>query len=115
MLIRKLKYIAHCLIVILTITSCVEDVDFEQAENLTLTPVVASSVVYTDVAASRFSDNGTELQVVRDSIANIEIFTEQFVIDNLVSIYSKMMLASQASQTVSTQALNDKHLLYWKT
>ncbi|WP_422107392.1 hypothetical protein [Winogradskyella sp.] len=69
---------------ILAITSCVKDVDFEQAENLTLTPVVASSVVYTDVEASRFSENGMELEVVRDSITNIEIFTEQFVMDNLV-------------------------------
>ncbi len=65
-------------------SSCVKDVDFNQADNLVLTPVVASSVVYTDVEASRFSENGIELQVVRDSIANIEIFNEQFVIDNLV-------------------------------
>ncbi|WP_111682095.1 hypothetical protein [Winogradskyella tangerina] len=84
MLNSKLNYIVCFFILILTCTSCVKDVDFNQAENLTLTPIVAASVVYTDVEASRFSENGTEIETVRDSIANIEIFTEQFVIDNLV-------------------------------
>ncbi|WP_299361242.1 hypothetical protein [Winogradskyella sp.] len=77
--------------------SCVEDVDFDQAEDLTLTPVVASSVVYTDVEASRFSENGIELEQVSDTIANIEIFTEEFVIDNLV----RTELIFEATNTIN--------------
>ena len=85
-----------CLLIFI-ITSCVKDVDFEQAENLMLTPVVTSSVVYMDVEASRFSLNGMELEEVSDTIANIEIFSEEFVIDNLV----KAELVFEATNTIN--------------
>lgn len=99
MLDSKLNYIACCFILLLTCIACVKDVDFDQAEDLTLTPIVAASVVYTDVPASRFSENGVEIQVVRDSIANIELFTEQFVIDNLV----RTDLVFEATNSISRE------------
>ncbi|WP_299111205.1 hypothetical protein [uncultured Winogradskyella sp.] len=80
---RKIYSILYSFI-ILMITSCVKDVDFDQADDFSLTPVLAASVVYTNVEASRFSENGMELETVSDTIANIEIFTDDFVIDNLV-------------------------------
>jgi hypothetical protein len=65
-------------------SSCIKDVDFDQADDLTLTPVITSSIVYAEVEASRFSENGMELETVTDSLANIEIFENDFIIDNLV-------------------------------
>jgi len=68
----------------LTIISCVKDVDFDQAQNLSIKPEIISSLVFTEVEASQFSENGIEQQIVRDSISNIEIFEAQFIEDNLV-------------------------------
>ena len=65
-------------------TSCIKDVDFDQAEDIVLTPVITSSAVFTDIEASRFSENGIELETVNDTIANIEIFSDEFINDNLV-------------------------------
>ena len=72
----------------LLLVSCVKDVDFDQADDLVLTPVAAASIVYSDVEASRFSINGFEIETVTDTIADIEIFTDDFVLDHLVKAES---------------------------
>jgi hypothetical protein len=59
-------------------------VDFAQADSLSLTPALEVSVIHFDEPASTFLDeNGVELTVVRDSV-NIEIFSDPFVVDNLI-------------------------------
>ncbi|WP_299129296.1 hypothetical protein [uncultured Winogradskyella sp.] len=67
-----------------TSLSCISDVDFNQADELLLAPVIESSIIHTEQAASHFLENGNELVVVRDSIGNIEIFEDEFVINNLI-------------------------------
>ncbi|EDP71495.1 hypothetical protein FBALC1_03387 [Flavobacteriales bacterium ALC-1] len=93
MLKRKAIY---TLLAIMTLMSCVKDVDFDQAENFSLTPVLASSILFTEVEASSFFENDMELESVRDSVANIEIFEDQFVKDNLI----KAELVFQATNTI---------------
>lgn len=85
-MLSKAKKIWPIWLFILTLISCVKDVDFEQTDDIVLTPVLTSSVVFTDIEASRFSDNGMEIETVSDSVANIEIFTDEFVNDNLVKV-----------------------------
>lgn len=68
----------------LIITSCVKDVDFDQAENFVISPVVVSSFIFIEEPANRFVDNGIEITTIRDSIKNIEILSDQFVADNLI-------------------------------
>ena len=97
MLKKNAIWASQIIVVITIITSCVKDVDFEQADNFSLTPVLASTVLYTEVEASRFSENGVEIELVRDSIANIEIFGEEFVRDNLV----KAELVFEATNTIN--------------
>ena len=72
------------IVLLITIISCVKDVDFNQGQNLSLDPEIAATLVYLEVEASQFSENGIEQQIVRDSISNIEIFEAQFIEDNLV-------------------------------
>ncbi|WP_282041140.1 hypothetical protein [Winogradskyella flava] len=84
-------------------TSCIKDVDFDQAEDVVLTPVITSSVLFTEVEASRFSENGMELETVRDSVANIEIFTDQFVIDNLVKVELVFEVSNSINRTFGLQ------------
>lgn len=82
---------------ILLSVSCVKDVDFDQAENFTLTPVAAASIVYTSVEASRFSENGIELETVTDTISDIELFSDDFVLDHLV----KAELIFESTNTIN--------------
>lgn len=72
------------LCIMLCFNACIKDVDFEQAENLTISPALEVSVMHFEEQASTFiDDNGVELITVTDSV-NIEIFSDQFVVDNLI-------------------------------
>ena len=97
MLKRKAIRALQVIIVMATINSCVKGVDFDQADNFSITPVIESSIVYIEVIAPRFSENGIEIEFVRDSIANIEIFEDEFIKDNLV----KAELVFEAINTIN--------------
>lgn len=72
-----------CVILFIGImTSCVKDVDFDQADDLLVTPAMEISLVRFNEPASRFTENGQEVSVIRDSV-RIEIFNDDFVVDNL--------------------------------
>ncbi|MBC2844524.1 hypothetical protein [Winogradskyella flava] len=100
---RRTYFPLFILVIISLATSCVKDVDFDQAEDVVLTPVITSSALFTEVEASRFSENGMELETVRDSIANIEIFTDQFVIDNLVKVELVFEVSNSINRTFGLQ------------
>jgi len=63
--------------------SCAEEVDFTQAEDLLLSPVLESSLVFFDESANVFLDNGTEINVPSDFII-VDFFDNQFIKDNLI-------------------------------
>ncbi len=77
-------YSSFLLLSLLLVTSCISDVDFDQSTDVIIEPVTEVSLVFTDVEASRFVDNGAELQSVTDAVDNIEIFTNEVVVDYLV-------------------------------
>jgi len=72
-------------ILMLIMASCVKDVDFDQAENLNLSPVLETSIVYFNEPANTFFLNelGEEVSEIQDATV-IDIFDDDFVIDNLV-------------------------------
>ena len=64
-------------------TSCVKDVDFEQAEDLLVMPALEVSFIHFNEPANRFVGNdGIERNVIIDSV-RVEIFSDDFVVDNL--------------------------------
>ncbi len=76
----------HLVVVILCcffMCSCTKDVDFNQAKDLTLEPIIASDLIFFDTPASSFFVDGTELNTIRDSVI-IDLFSRDFVVDNLV-------------------------------
>ena len=89
--------------------SCVKDVDFDQVDDIMLTPVLTSSVVFAEVEASRFSENGTEIETVIDSVANIEIFSDEFIDDNLIKVEFVFEAINSINRTFNLQIdfLND--------
>lgn len=76
------KYPIIAIGIILLPVSCAKDVDFNQANDIQLKPVVESSLVYIDEPANRFLVNGTEITLLQDSV-NIDFFNDQFVVDYL--------------------------------
>ncbi|MDN3724321.1 hypothetical protein QRD02_07990 [Aequorivita sp. SDUM287046] len=50
-------------------TACIKDTDFDQAEQIALTPIVELDLIYFDIQANRFFDsiNSTPVLTVRDT------------------------------------------------
>ena len=70
--------------ILLFLNACIKDVDFDQAEDLFITPALEVSIIHFNESASTFVDNdGLELSTVKDSVS-IEIFSDNFVVDNLI-------------------------------
>ena len=68
----------------LCLTACVQDVDFQQSENLSVSPALEASLIHFEEPAQSFvDDDGNELIIVSDSVY-VEIFSDAFVVDNLV-------------------------------
>ena len=72
------------LLLLFVITSCVKDVDFEQAEDLSISPIVESSLIFFNFPASEFSEpTGTAIVTVSDDL-ELDVFNEEFIRDNLI-------------------------------
>lgn len=68
---------------IISFTACIDDVDFDQAEDLAInTPLEVSVIHFEEPAATFVDDLGVELETVRDSVY-VEIFSDDYVVDNL--------------------------------
>lgn len=64
-------------------TACIDDVDFDQAEDLAINSALEVSILHFEEPASTFiDDDGVELITVRDSVY-VEIFSDDYVVDNL--------------------------------
>lgn len=62
--------------------SCTEPIDFDQAEDLVLTPEFDATLIDFNQSASGFIVDEKEVSVVQD-IVGIEIFSNKYVVDNL--------------------------------
>lgn len=64
------------------LSSCTKDIDFDQANNFQVSPVLESSLIFLNEPASQFIENGEELATIQDEVL-ITIFNDQFIQDNL--------------------------------
>ncbi|MCF7569554.1 hypothetical protein L3X37_14490 [Sabulilitoribacter arenilitoris] len=80
------KFLKHLLVAVIFFVftnSCTKEVDFNQAKDLVLEPIVASDLIFFKAPAIKFNVNGVELSTVRDSVI-IDLFNRDFVVENLV-------------------------------
>ena len=83
---KKVKNLSF-LFFILLISSCVKNVDFDQADDFSAEPEYIASLVYFKIPAVNFLDtNNVELNTPLDEITEIEIFQESYIQDNLVQL-----------------------------
>lgn len=82
----KLHYISRffkSIIVALLFCSCASDLDFNQADNLKIEPVLVANLTYLEAKANDFIDNGAEHDIVFDAV-DFDVFRNNFLKDNLV-------------------------------
>ena len=66
--------------------SCVNDVDFDQAENLQINPVVEANAFYFAISSNQFVDNnGMAINTIQDS-SEMKLFNDEFIKDNVKKI-----------------------------
>jgi len=63
--------------------SCTKPVDFNQINDIEISPIIESSLVFLDEPANRFSDNDTELTTIQDFV-QVDFFNNNFIVDNLI-------------------------------
>lgn len=63
--------------------SCIEDLDFDQAEDFSAEPILVSSLAFFDEPASTFIIDQGDSNVITDTLS-VDIFNDQFVVDNLI-------------------------------
>lgn len=69
-------------ILILFLSSCASDLDYNQVNDIKLEPVVVSNLAYFDVQANQFVTGGVEQNVIF-ATPTVAIFNEKFFTDNL--------------------------------
>tara|TARA_R110000868_G_scaffold29106_2_gene108448 strand:+ start:2922 stop:3485 length:564 start_codon:yes stop_codon:yes gene_type:complete len=62
--------------------SCSSDLDFNQANNLKIKPVIVANLTYFDIAANGFLDNGIEQKLAFDA-QDFDVFRDSFFRDSL--------------------------------
>lgn len=68
---------------VLCLMSCTEAIDFEQAEDIELSPIQEASLIFFDAPASEFFIGGMEVSEASDFI-DINVFKGNFIQENLV-------------------------------
>ncbi|TSE11079.1 hypothetical protein [Aquimarina algiphila] len=85
---KKNYVLLYIICLIACMTSCVKDVDFDQAEDVVLTPVFEVDFVYSRFDTDRFIDPGIDPSIivpeviVRDTL-NYDLLSTDFIVDNL--------------------------------
>ena len=82
-MLRKEKCNILLILLWVCFASCTKEVDFEQAQDFQVSPIIESSLIFLDEPASQFVENGEEIETLQDEVL-INIFNDQFVVDNLV-------------------------------
>jgi hypothetical protein len=85
-------------------SSCSSDLDFDQIEDLALTPVLVGNLAYFDVPANQFTDNGTAQQIAFD-IEPFKAFKKKFFTDNLVKAECNFELENTINRAFSLDVL----------
>lgn len=78
-----IKYSFFVITICLILFSCTKEIDFEQADDFEISPVIESSLIFFDEPASRFLVNNTQIIPIKDSI-EIDLFNNDFIVDNLI-------------------------------
>lgn len=66
----------------LNFNSCTKDIDFDQADDLEISPVLESSLIFFDEPANKFLNGSEEITNIEDFVT-VEFFNGEFIVENL--------------------------------
>lgn len=75
----------HVLVMLLLLCNCTKPVDFNQVDDLVITPVVESSLIFYTAKAEDFFIGGSEQSTAEDFV-EIDLFNGSFIQENLVKV-----------------------------
>lgn len=89
--------------------SCSSELDFDQVNDFKLEPVFVANLVYFDLPANQFIDNGTEHALAFDA-QDFKVFKDKFFTDNLAKAEFDFEITNTINRAfkVSLLLLNDK-------
>ena len=102
----------------LLLFACVKDTDFDQAENITLTPVVELDLIYFNVEANDFFDsiNNTTVPTIRDT-TEIRFLDDTGIQESLVKAEFLFNFSNSIPRTfeVDFQFLSEENIETYRT
>ena len=79
----KLNLLLTIGIAMLFFTACVKDTDFEQTDDILVTPVIELDFLFYDLNSESFSEIGANNIIVSDT-TNFDFLNDEFIVDNLL-------------------------------
>ncbi len=79
----KLNHLFSIAFVMLLFTSCVKDTDFDQTDDIVLTPIVELDFLFFNLDSENFTDLGVNNLIVSDT-TNFDFLNDEFTADNLI-------------------------------
>ncbi|MCB0446211.1 MAG: hypothetical protein KDD03_01610 [Gelidibacter sp.] len=96
------------LFILVTVTSCVKDVDFDQTENIVPSPILESNLIYSTLVAPNFIDDSTQQEVITlTDTTRVEVISSDFFVDQL----SKANLTFRFINSIDRQFVVDFEFL----
>ncbi|TYA69794.1 hypothetical protein [Seonamhaeicola marinus] len=81
-----MRILSPILLSLFFLFSCTKDVDFDQANNIILTPTAEASLAFTSANASDFLINGFEITAPTFDAIDIDIFNDESFNDNITRV-----------------------------
>ena len=79
------KHFTIILLLNLMLASCTKAIDFSQVEDLEITPILESSLIFFNEPVNRFLNNGNEITLIQDFVL-VEVFNEEIIVDQLIKV-----------------------------
>ncbi len=79
----KLNLLLTIGIAMLFFTACVKDTDFEQTDDILVTPVIELDFLFYELNSESFSEIGANNIIVSDT-TNFDFLNDEFIVDNLL-------------------------------
>ncbi len=99
---KLLKKLSTLTLLIITLNSCIGDVDFNQANDLEFSPEFDIALVYFNLQKNDFIDQNTNLETpLRLDFTNIDIFDNSTVSDKLEKVVLKFEIENTFNKSFS--------------
>ena len=101
--------------VILLFTACVKDTDFDQSDDILLTPAIVLDFLFFNLSSENFTDIGVNNLVVSDTTF-FDLLIEDFTIDNLIKadFYFKNTNSFSIQLNTQYQFLDENNDVYYE-